>query len=68
VLAKILVVDDEQHMLKLFEKILTRQGHEVRTAASVTEAISLLEKNDCFIMMTGILLCFPNSKSTYFII
>ncbi len=45
-LAKILVVDDEQHMLKLFEKILTKQGHEVKTAASGTEAICLLEKND----------------------
>jgi len=46
VLAKILVVDDEQHMLKLFEKILAKQGHEVKTAASGTEAIGLLEKND----------------------
>ncbi|MEA3416031.1 MAG: sigma-54 dependent transcriptional regulator [Thermodesulfobacteriota bacterium] len=45
-MAKILVVDDEQHMLKLFQKILTRQGHEVRTAVSGTEAIALLEKND----------------------
>ncbi|RZB34261.1 MAG: hypothetical protein SRB1_00029 [Desulfobacteraceae bacterium Eth-SRB1] len=45
-LAKILVVDDEQHMLKLFEKILTKQGHDVRTSASGTEAVGLLENND----------------------
>jgi len=56
VLAKILVVDDEQHMLKLFEKILTRQGHEVRTAASGTEAISLLEKNDFDLIFSDLLM------------
>jgi len=56
VLAKILVVDDEQHMLKLFEKILTKQGHEVRTAASGTEAISLLEKNDFDLIFSDLLM------------
>ncbi|MEA1900591.1 MAG: sigma-54 dependent transcriptional regulator [Thermodesulfobacteriota bacterium] len=55
-MAKILVVDDEQHMLKLFEKILTRQGHEVRTAASGTEAISLLEKNDFDLIFSDLLM------------
>ncbi len=55
-LAKILVVDDEQHMLKLFEKILTRQGHEVRTAASGTEAISLFEKNDFDLIFSDLLM------------
>jgi two-component system response regulator AtoC len=56
VFAKILVVDDEQHMLKLFEKILTKQGHEVRTAASGTEAISLLEKNDFDLIFSDLLM------------
>ncbi len=55
-LAKILVVDDEQHMLKLFEKILTKQGHEVRTAASGTEAICLLEKNDFDLIFSDLLM------------
>ncbi len=55
-LAKILVVDDEQHMLKLFEKILTKQGHEVRTAASGTEAISLFEKNDFDLIFSDLLM------------
>ncbi|MDL1982879.1 MAG: sigma-54 dependent transcriptional regulator [Deltaproteobacteria bacterium] len=55
-MAKILVVDDEQHMLKLFEKILTRQGHEVRTAASGTEAISLFEKNDFDLIFSDLLM------------
>ena len=55
-LAKILVVDDEQHMLKLFEKILTKQGHEVLTAASGTEAISLLEKNNFDLIFSDLLM------------
>ncbi|MCJ7615028.1 MAG: sigma-54 dependent transcriptional regulator [Desulfobacterales bacterium] len=54
--AKILVVDDEQHMLKLFEKILTKHGHEVRTAASGTEAIGLLENNDFDIIFSDLLM------------
>ena len=53
-LAKILVVDDEYHMLKLFEKILTKQGHEVKTAGSGTQAISLLEKNDFDLMFSDL--------------
>ncbi len=55
-LAKILVVDDEEHMLKLFEKILTKQGHKVRTAISGTEAISLLEKNDFDLIFSDLLM------------
>jgi len=56
VLAKILVVDDERHMLKLFEKILTKQGHEVKTAASGTEAICLLEKNDFDLIFSDLMM------------
>ncbi len=58
VLAKILVVDDEQYMLKLFEKILTKQGHEVKTAASGIEAIGLLEKNDFDLIFSDLVM--PN--------
>jgi len=55
-LTKILVVDDEEYMLKLFEKILTKQGHKVRTAISGTEAISLLEKNDFDLIFSDLLM------------
>jgi len=55
-LAKILVVDDEEHMLKLFEKILTKQGHDVRTAASGTEAISLLEEEFFDLMFSDLVM------------
>ncbi|MDL1963149.1 MAG: sigma-54 dependent transcriptional regulator [Deltaproteobacteria bacterium] len=55
-MAKILVVDDEEHMLKLFEKILTKQGHDVRTAASGTEAISLLEEESFDLMFSDLVM------------
>ncbi len=43
-LAEILVVDDEQNMLKLFQKVLAREGYGVRTAASGTEALRILRE------------------------
>jgi len=42
--AKILVVDDEQNMLKLFQKVLAKEGYGVRTAASGTEALRILRE------------------------
>lgn len=55
-MAKILVVDDEEHMLKLFEKILTKQGHDVRTAANGTEAISMLEEESFDLMFSDLVM------------
>ncbi|MBW2646935.1 MAG: sigma-54-dependent Fis family transcriptional regulator, partial [Deltaproteobacteria bacterium] len=55
-LAKILVVDDEEHMLKLFEKILTKEGHEVQTAANVTEAIGMLEDETFDLMISDLMM------------
>jgi DNA-binding NtrC family response regulator len=53
-LAKILVVDDEEHMRKLFEKILTKEGHEVRTAANGNEAIGMLEHETFDLMISDL--------------
>ena len=55
-MAKILVVDDEEHMLKLFEKILTKQGHDVRTADSGTKAISLVEEESFDLMFSDLVM------------
>ncbi len=40
-LKRILVVDDERVMARLVAAILTRQGYETHTAASVDEALKL---------------------------
>ncbi|MBW2645911.1 MAG: sigma-54-dependent Fis family transcriptional regulator [Deltaproteobacteria bacterium] len=55
-LAKILVVDDEEHMRKLFEKILTKEGHEVRTAANGNEAIGMLEDETFDLMISDLMM------------
>jgi DNA-binding NtrC family response regulator len=44
VLPKILVVDDEPNMLKLFEKVLAKEGYTVRTAASGSQALRCLKE------------------------
>ena len=40
---KLLVVDDEESILSLFEKALTQSGYDVQTAASAEEALELFE-------------------------
>ncbi|MFH1672373.1 MAG: sigma-54 dependent transcriptional regulator [Pseudomonadota bacterium] len=53
-MAKILVVDDEEHMLKLFEKILTKEGHKVRTAANGNEAVAILDDETFDLMISDL--------------
>ena len=43
--AKILVVDDEQPIRKLFRTILQRLGYEVLSAANGEEALQILESD-----------------------
>ena len=40
----VLVLDDEPDLLTLYELTLLREGHEVETAASLTEAWALLQQ------------------------
>jgi DNA-binding NtrC family response regulator len=42
--AAILIVDDEENLLLLLEKILSKQGYQVVTAQNSHEAIALAEK------------------------
>jgi DNA-binding response OmpR family regulator len=41
--ATILVVDDEDHIRKLYEKELTEEGYQVRTATRGEEALKIAE-------------------------
>ncbi len=45
-LPRILVVDDEVNMLKLLQRVLGKEGYEVRTSSSPPEAIRLLRDED----------------------
>jgi DNA-binding NtrC family response regulator len=42
--ATILVVDDEDHILKLYDKELSEEGYQVRTATAGEEALRMAEK------------------------
>jgi len=42
-MSRILVVDDERNVLTSFQKLLGKEGHEVMTAKSGEQALSLLE-------------------------
>lgn len=42
---RVLIVDDEENMLKLLNKILTKDGFDVRTAESGAEALRLLRED-----------------------
>ena len=50
----ILVVDDEQIVLKSCERVLKPEGYEVDTATSGIEALGLLEKNKYDLIVTDI--------------
>ena len=43
---RILVVDDELLMLEIVKRVLVGDGHEVQTAASGREGLSLFEQNE----------------------
>ena len=62
---KILIVDDDEAIVKLFELTFLREGYEVRSALSAEEALELLENEKIHVMfldlnlpgMNGIELC-----------
>ncbi len=45
-MAKLLFVDDEAHLRKLYLEFFTREGYEVVTAATGREAIQLVQKGN----------------------
>ncbi|MFP3869449.1 MAG: sigma-54-dependent transcriptional regulator, partial [Syntrophobacteria bacterium] len=53
-MARILVVDDERSMREFLEIMLTNEGYEVTTAAGGVQAINLLEKQSCDLVITDI--------------
>ncbi len=62
---KILIVDDDEAIVKLFELTFLRAGYEVRSALSAEEALELLQDEKIHVMfldlnlpgMNGIELC-----------
>ncbi len=51
---RILVVDDEERMLQLLDKLLTEEGYEVRTAPTAAEALRILGDTDCDLVISDV--------------
>lgn len=62
---EILVVDDEQSILRLLSQLFTKEGYEVHTAENPIEALKIVENENILVMffdlnmpeMNGIELC-----------
>lgn len=53
-MAKILIVDDKPSMRKMLKEALEGQGHQCRSASSGTEALMLLKKDGCDLLLTDL--------------
>ena len=53
---RILVIDDEEHMLVLFESVLGKEGYVVASAASAEAALLLLETEEFDLIISDLLL------------
>lgn len=53
---KILVVDDEQNMLKLLEKVLIKAGYGVRTAGTAANALKAMEEESFHLIISDLIM------------
>ena len=53
---RILVIDDEEHMLALFESVLGKEGYVVTCAGSAEDALPLLETKEFDLIVSNLLL------------
>ena len=53
-MTKILVVDDDSHIRKLYGEFLTREGYSVRTAASRDEAFGTMKQESFALIVLDI--------------
>jgi DNA-binding NtrC family response regulator len=51
---KILIVDDEKHVRALFERVLVKEGYDVKCAASGREAIDKLAADSFDLVVTDL--------------
>jgi len=44
--SSVLVVDDEEHLLVLLDRVLSKEGYQVKTAIDGYQALEFLNEND----------------------
>lgn len=53
---KILIIDDEPHILLMLKKMLERNGYEIDLAANGNEGLKLFNKNPSSLVITDIIM------------
>lgn len=53
-MARILIVDDEEHIRRLYSEVLSRDGHQVETASNGNEALEYVQNNPVDVVVLDI--------------
>lgn len=57
---QILLIDDDELILKVINRILTREGYEVKTATNGKDAMELIEQQKFDLLITDIMMPYSN--------
>lgn len=57
---QILLIDDDELILKVINRILTREGYDVKTATNGKDAMELIEQQKFDLLITDIMLPYSN--------
>jgi len=57
---QILLIDDDELILKVINRILTREGYEVITATNGKDAMELIEQQKFDLLITDIMMPYSN--------
>jgi len=52
--SSVLVVDDEENLLVLLDRVLSKEGYQVKTAIDGYEALEFLDENDISVALIDI--------------
>jgi len=52
--SSVLVVDDEENLLVLLDKVLSKEGYQVKTTTGAYEALEFLDQNDISVALIDI--------------
>lgn len=59
-MSKILLVDDDELILKVINRILTKEGYEVKTATNGKDALELIETEKYDLLITDLMMPYSN--------
>ncbi|MBP9186887.1 MAG: response regulator, partial [Bacteroidia bacterium] len=59
-LKQILLIDDDELILKVINRILTKEGYDVKTATNGKDALEMLESQKFDLLITDIMMPYSN--------